>query len=137
MHVWWCGQEGKEETIPCLTGRMLDASPEERAQYREKMGERYKRKYVEGGTPTAEMETHKEGAVCTRWAKQKELAETRKQRRAAGGAKEKVAFGVESGADADADDAAEDGWMAAARKKRLERATEAKRGPGSGEKRRA
>ena len=149
MHVWWCGQEGKEETIPCLTRRMLDASPEERAQYREKMGERYKRKYVEGGTPTAKMETdemhdqwcameaHKEGAVCTRWAKQKELAETRKQRRAAGGAKEKVAFGVESGADADDADAAEDGRMAAARKKRLERATEAKRGPGSGEKRRA
>ena len=35
MLVWWCSQPGKEEDDPCIARKMRDASPEDRAAWRE------------------------------------------------------------------------------------------------------
>ena len=82
MEDWWCTQDGKMDTLPCIARKMRDASPDERKEMREAMREKMRSDATDGATKMqnklashddmheAWCKTHGETTMCQKWARQ-------------------------------------------------------------------
>merc|ERR1740129_845120 len=89
MEDWWCAQDGKMDTLPCIARKMRDASPDVRKEMREKMGS----DATDGATKMqnklashddmheAWCKTHGETTMCQKWAENRDKRLKRKAER--------------------------------------------------------
>lgn len=84
MEDWWCTQDGKMDTLPCIARKMRDASPDERKEMREAMREKMRGDATDGATKMqnklashddmheAWCKTHGETTMCRKWAENRD-----------------------------------------------------------------